>query len=303
MNLTLVILAAGLSSRFGGVKQLEGVGPSGEALLDYAIYDAIRAGYSDIVLVIREVLEQDFREHLRRIFGDSLPVSYVVQRLEALPPGYSLPGGRTKPWGTAHAVLTAEPEVKNPFVAMNADDFYGATAFASLAEYLRGHNDSQVPDFAAAGYTLRDTLSASGGVSRAICELDGAGFLERVTELKQIQKRGDSLAGVTLAGDRYDLTGDETISMNLWAATPLAFPLLQQQFIRFLDEHGDDFDAEFLLSKAVNNLIYSGEARIKVIPAPGPWLGITFPDDRAVVAARLMELIDAGAYPHDLSSR
>lgn len=302
MDLTLVILAAGLSTRYGGLKQLEAVGPGGEALLDYGIYDAMRAGYSKVVLVIRRELEALFRDHVGRVFGDSIATSYASQELEALPPGYSVPDGRAKPWGTGHAVLAAEAEVDGPFVVMNADDFYGAAAFRALVDHLRRVSDSEVPEFAAAGYRLRDTLSPSGGVSRAVCELDGDGYLVRVTEVKSIREEGETIAGLTLAGERLELTGDETISMNLWAATPAAFPLLRAGFSRFLERHGDEGDAEFLLSMAVNEAIARREMRVRVIQTPGPWLGVTYPEDRPHVAEKLEELIGAGHYPRDLSA-
>lgn len=301
MDLTLVVLAAGLSTRFGRLKQLEPVGPSGETLLDYGIYDAIRAGFSRAVLVIRRELTQDFRDRIGRFFGDSIAVSYTAQELAALPPGYTVPEGRAKPWGTGHAVLAAETDVDGPFVVMNADDFYGAAAFRALAEHLRTVGDLEVPEFAAAGYRLSDTLSPSGGVSRAVCELDGDGYLVAVREVKDIRDEGGTIAGATLAGERLELAADETISMNLWAATPAGFPVLRAAFSRFLEKRGDDRDAEFLLSMAVNEAIARGEMRVKVFPTPGPWLGVTYPEDRQHVAEKLDELIRAGHYPRDLS--
>lgn len=301
MDLTLVVLAAGLSTRYGGVKQLEAVGPSGETLLDYGIYDAARAGFAKVVLVTRSELERALREHVSRIFGDALTVAFAFQELEALPPGRSVPEGRLKPWGTGHAVLAAESLVSEPFVVMNADDFYGAAAYALLAEHLREVAGSGAPHFAAAGYRLRDTLSPHGGVSRAVCELDRDGYLQRVTEVKRIHEGEGTIAGVSLAGERFVLNGDETISMNLWAATPAAFPLLERQFEEFLAEHIADLDAEFLLSTAVNDLIAEGAVQVKVIPTAGPWLGMTHQEDRPYVVARLRQLIAAGEYPEDLS--
>ncbi|MGD2215356.1 MAG: NTP transferase domain-containing protein [Gemmatimonadales bacterium] len=302
MGLTLVVLAAGIGSRYGGLKQLEPVGPSGEALLDYGIYDAVRAGFSRVVLVIRPELEDAFRERLARTFGSALSFAFAYQELAALPPGFFAPGGRSKPWGTGHATLAARAVVSGPFVVMNADDFYGASAFAHLADHLRGVAGSDTPESAAAGYTLRDTLSPHGGVSRAVCEIDDEGYLARVVELKEIGEAGGGLSGVTVEGERRDLSGDETVSMNLWAATPAAFPLLEREFTRFLGEHGDDPDAEFYLSNSVNDLIASGELRVRVIPTSGPWLGVTHREDRPYVEARLRELVVAGHYPRDLAA-
>ncbi len=301
MDPTLVVLAAGLATRYGGIKQLEPVGPSGEALMDYAIFDAARAGFARVVLVIRRELELDFLEHVGHRFGRSVDVSLVFQTLEDLPAGFSVPAERVRPWGTAHAVLSAASEIRGPFVAMNADDFYGADAFERLGTYLRSSAGREGAEFATAGYALKDTLSPFGGVSRAICEVDEDGFLRRVTEVKNIRGEDGDIAGVTLRGERFPLTGDETISMNLWAATPAAFPLLRRQFERFLAEHGGDPEAEFLLSTAVNELIGEGAIRVRVIRTPGAWLGVTHPQDRTYVAERLRQLVREGRYPEDLS--
>lgn len=300
MDLTLVVLAAGLSTRYGGLKQLEPVGPSGEALMDYGIYDGLRAGFNRIVIVTRPELAEALREHVVGVFGDSLPVAFAYQELDDVPE-FAVPATRRKPWGTGHAVLAARAVVAEPFVAINADDFYGADAYAALAGHLRESHETAGLEFAAAGYTLRDTLSPHGGVSRAVCQVDGAGYLLRVTEVKQIEAVNSGLAGVTVAGERFPLTGAETISMNIWAATPASFPLLWQEFGRFLEKHGSDLDAEFLLSTSVNDLIASGRGRVKVLPASGPWLGVTYQDDRPRVAEKLRELVDAGRYPGRLA--
>lgn len=301
MDLTLVILAAGLSSRYGAPKQLEPVGPSGEALMDYGIYDAVRVGFDRVVLVTRPELEQALREHLVDFFGDSLSLAFAYQELGDVPKGFVVPPTRRKPWGTGHAVLAAEAKVMGPFVAINADDFYGADAYRALAEHLREVSESGGSDFAAAGYTLRDTLSAHGGVSRAVCEVDEAGYLLRVTEVKQIEEVNGTLAGVTLSGERYLLSGDETISMNIWAAVPAAFSLLRERFAHFLEHHIADSDSEFLLSTAVNDLIASKLGRVRVVHASGPWLGVTYREDRSYVVAKLQALVDAGLYPRSLT--
>ena len=297
---TLIVLAAGLSTRYGGDKQLDPVGPGGATLMDYGIYDAIRAGYGAVVVVIRPDMEAVLREHLERMFADAIAIRYAHQRLDDLPDGSLPPADRRKPWGTGHAVLTARGRVDGPFVVMNADDFYGAEAFARLADHLREQAGSTEPDFAAAGYRLRDTLSPHGGVSRAVCETDADGCLERVTEVKRIHRVDDGLRGVTVDGEPVTLSGDETISMNLWAATPAAYPLLERDFARFLRERGDDPEAEFLLSTSVNDHIERDEMRVRVLPAPGPWLGMTFEEDRPYVIDRIRELVRAGEYPADL---
>lgn len=337
MQLTLVVLAAGLSTRYGKLKQLEPLGPSGETLVHYGIYDALRAGFGRIVLVIRPQLEAAFRRFLMPTFGARVGISFVFQELEHLPAGFSLPVGREKPWGTGHAVLAAAGSVSSPFVVMNADDFYGRHAYAGLAAYLRdgvaasegrdgdgrsvlevrersggppgggSHGASESPPSwpyicAAAGYTLRQTLSAHGGVSRAVCETDEDGYLSRVREIKKVRREDGSIVGWTLAGKRVELTGDETISMNLWGATPPAFSILERQFAEFLERYRSDPEAEFFLSEALNDQVAGGEARVKVIPTPGPWLGVTFPDDRPHVEGELRRLVEAGEYPADLAA-
>lgn len=301
MNLTLVILAAGLGSRYGGDKQLEAVGPTGETLFDYGIYDALHAGFTRVVIVTRRELEPVLRDHVTGVFGGSLDLAFAFQELSQLPAGYSLAAGRTKPWGTGHAVLAAESEVLGPFIAMNADDFYGRPGFQALGDHLRWAGASAENEFAAAGYRLSETLSLHGGVSRAVCRLDDDGYLVGVTEVKRIEEKNAVLSGVTVAGELFTLNGDETVSMNLWAATPAAFPILQRQFERFLEESGDDVEAEFFLSEAVNEQIAAGEVRVKVIPTPGPWLGVTYQEDKPYVVKKLKSLVDAGHYPEDLS--
>lgn len=301
LDLTLVVLAAGLSTRYGGVKQLEPVGASGEALMDYGIYDALRAGFNKVVLVTRRELEAALREHVEGVFGDAIEIAVAYQEMDALPEGFAVPSGRRKPWGTGHAVLAAAAEVNEPFVALNADDFYGADAFAALGDFLREAAGSESNEFAAAGYSIRDTLSPHGGVSRAVCEVDADAYLVRVIEVKKIAEADGVLAGVTVEGERYVLSGDETISMNFWAAAAPAFPLLHEQFARFLELHGADADAEFLLSTAVNELIEDGRVRVKIIPASGPWLGVTYQEDRPYVMKKLGQLVEEGLYPADLS--
>lgn len=336
MQLTVVVLAAGLGTRYGGLKQLEPVGPAGETLMDYGIYDAARAGFDRAVLVIRPKLESAFRRRLVPMFGERIEIAFAFQRLEDLPAGLSLPPERTKPWGTGHAVLAAAGTVSSPFVVMNADDFYGRAAFAGLAAYLRdriggagerdegrspagqdrgdagrgpgdGRHGTSPPTVswpyvcASAGYTLRETLSPHGGVSRAVCETDRHGYLRRVREIKRVREDDGSIVGHTLEGQPVELTGDETISMNLWAATPPGFRILERQFAEFLERNPSDPEAEFFLSEAINEQIANGEAWVKVIPTPGPWLGVTFPEDRAYVENEIRRLIGAGDYPPDLA--
>ncbi len=297
MDLTLVVLAAGLSTRFGRLKQLEAVGPCGEALMDYAIYDAIRAGFSRVVLVVGRKHERSFREHATHQFGDSVDVAYATQEVTGVPAGAA--AGRVKPWGTAHAVLATADQIDGPFAVCNADDFYGAGSFQVLAEYVGAGGLAQA--YAVLGYTLEDTLSAAGGVSRGVCEMDTGGVLRGVIEVMDIRKREDGIAGVTEDGRAYPVAATQTVSTNFWAFTPAVFPQLRRLFARFLEQRGDDPTAEFLLPNALNEMIVAQTARVVVLPAHSEWLGVTFAADLDGVAARLRALTQAGCYPEDFT--
>ncbi|HMJ58682.1 MAG TPA: NTP transferase domain-containing protein [Gemmatimonadales bacterium] len=285
----LVILAAGVGSRFGGPKQLSSVGPSGETLLDYAIYDAKRAGFTRAVLVIREELRAPLREHVARVIGAALPVDYVEQRLDGLPRGRRVPAGRVKPWGTGHAVLAAREAVDGPFAVCNADDYYGPGAYRLLAEHLAA-NAGTPPLHALVGYRLDETLSDHGGVARAVASTGPDGLVARLVEVKDL----------TAAGKQSEFTGAESVSMNLWGFTPDVLPPLEEQFRAFLDAPQRGPDAEFLLSTALGDQVTAGRARLRVLPAPDRWLGMTFAADVEAVRAALAALVRAGAYPADL---
>lgn len=302
MDLALVILAAGLSTRYGRAKQLEAVGPSGEALLDYAIYDAVRAGFSRAVLIIRQELEHAFRDHIGRWFQGTVEVSYVFQELEALPAGFQVPRGRRKPWGTAHAILTAQPRISGPFAVCNADDFYGASSYRLLYDQLCHIGTTDEVVFALVSYTLRDTLSPSGGVSRGICTYDEEGLLTSAAEVRQIKAVGDRISGVTAAGEPCLLTGNETISTNLWGFTPAVFPIIEREFTAFLRRSGGDPDAEFLIGAALTEQVAKKQVRIKVLPSPDEWLGMTHPEDTQHVTERIREFVRQGIYPENLAA-
>lgn len=275
----LVILAAGVGSRFGGPKQLSPVGPSGETLLDYAIYDARRAGFTRAVLVIREELRAPLREHVARVIGAALPVEYVEQ---------PVPEGRGKPWGTGHAVLAARDAVgEAPFAVCNADDYYGPGAYRLLAEHLTA-NAGTPPLHALVGYRLDATLSAHGGVARAVATTGPDGMVTRLVEVKNVR------------GGEGPFTGAEQVSMNLWGFAPDVLAVLEEQFMAFLDGPGQAPDAEFLLSTALGDQVAAGRARLRVLPAPDRWLGMTFAADVAAVRTALAELVRAGIYPADL---
>jgi MobA-like NTP transferase protein len=289
MRATLVVLAAGLGSRYGGLKQLVPVGPSGEALLDYGVYDAVRAGFRNVVFVIRGEVEELLHRHVSEVIGTGVEVAYARQVLDRAPPG------RTKPWGTGHAVLAAAPEVAGPFAVMNADDFYGAGAYRALFEHL-----ASAGEHALVGYPLAETLSPHGGVSRGIAEPDARGYLSRLTEVTDIEPRGSGFTGRTTAGQPVTLEGGEIVSMNLWGFTPAVLPALERQFARFLEVLGADAGAEFLLSEAVGAQAAAGEARVRVLRARERWFGMTFSADDAAVRDEVAHLVDAGVYPANL---
>lgn len=293
---TLVLLAAGLGTRFGGDKQLARVGPAGETLMDYTVFDAARAGFGAVVFVVREAMEPAFGREAHARYGARLRVACAVQRLEDVPPGAMVPAGRTAPWGTGQAVLAAEAHLRGPFAVANADDFYGAAALEAAATFLRAPHSGAPPTFAVVAYPVRDTLSPAGTVNRAVCETTGDGWLAALDEVRAIRETEDGR--ITGRGSRGEvvLAATAPVSMNLWAFTPAVFPLLHEAFARHLagPEHAT---AEFLLPDAVSAWISVGAARVRVLPAAGRWFGLTHADDRAGVEAALRERVARGEYP------
>lgn len=298
---TLVVLAAGLGSRYGGIKQMDPVGPSGEFVLDYSIYDAWRAGFRQVVLVIRPELGQPLREHFGDHLDGRLDVSYVCQDLGDLPEGFSLPADRRKPWGTGHAVWSARKAVFTPFGVINADDFYGSRAYASLAGFLSSERCNS-ETFCMVAYQLANTLSDYGTVSRGICRADADGFLLSVTERTAIEKTGDAARFRDDSGQWQTLSGDELASLNLWGFAPEVFPNLEQLFAEFLRARGDDPKAEFFIPTVVDTLITRGIARTAVLETDERWFGMTYREDRERVIANVAQLIRDGVYPAPLWS-
>jgi len=296
MRLTLVVMAAGLSSRFGRPKQLVSVGPSGESLLDYAVYDAARAGFEYVVLVVRRELAEALRDHARVWFPPKLRVAFVEQRLDDLPASFPPPRGRVKPWGTGQAVLAAGSVLDGPFAVCNADDFYGAAAFRALAQHLAGDDDVH----ALAGYRLDETLSLHGGVARAVCDCDPAGMLRRIVEVTHLRRTDAGIVGRTPDGSDRAFTGGEVVSMNLWGFRPAVLPALAGQFADFLAARGADPDAEFLLATAVNEQLTAGRMRLCVLATSDRWFGLTFAADLAAARSTLAALVAGGVYPTDL---
>jgi hypothetical protein len=293
---TLLVLAAGMGSRYGGLKQIDSIGSNGETIIDYSIYDALRAGFGKIVFVIRRDIERPFREIVGARFEEKAQVEYVFQELNKLPPGFSAPPNRTKPWGTGQAILMAADVIRGPFAAINADDFYGANSFRALAEHLK----SGSRDFAMVGFTLRNTLSEFGSVARGVCKTTSDGFLEGVTEMTKIERDGTGVKGVAPDGKVLALTGDETVSMNMWGFTPKLFANLRERFVEFLKEHGAEEKSEFYIPAAVNDIVRAGRACVKVLRTPDSWFGVTYREDRPFVIESIRTLVARGDYPEKL---
>jgi hypothetical protein len=291
---TLVILAAGMGSRYGGLKQLDPIGPGGETLMDYSVYDALRAGFSKLVFVIRRDMEAQFKSTIGQKFERRVQVQYAYQELENLPAGFSVPADRAKPWGTGHAVLAAAEVTREPFAVINADDFYGATSFRVLAEHLH----SGTSDYAMVGFVLRNTLSKFGSVARGVCQVNPQGYLENITEMTRIEEAGERARHTDAAGLTHPLSGDEIVSLNMWGFLPSLFPRLHEEFSEFL-RHCEP-KAEFYIPSAVNRMVETAQARVKVLRTPDRWFGITYRQDRNSVLSGLNQLITRGDYPAKL---
>ena len=293
MQPTLLVLAAGMGSRYGGLKQLDPVGPSGETVLDYAVFDARRAGFGRVVFVIRRDFEEVFRAQIGAKYAGRIAVDYVFQALDALPAGHPVPAGREKPWGTGHAVWCAREAVREPFAVINADDFYGADSFAQLASFLAAPAAPAGPaPFAMVGFRLANTLSEHGAVARGICRAGADGLLESITEHTGI------LAANVGPGRAY--SGQEIASLNCWGFTPALFAGLDRQLGAFLAERGGEAKAEFYLPTAVSGLIAGREATVRVRPTESTWFGVTYREDKPRVVAAIAELVRAGQYPAKL---
>jgi hypothetical protein len=298
----LVVLAAGIGARYGGLKQMDPVGPGGEAVLDYAVYDAKRAGFGKFIFVLRRQIEHDFREAFGRRFAKHLDIDYAFQELDMVPAGRHVPPGRTKPWGTGHAVLCAAQVLDRPFAVINADDFYGAESFRVLARFLTQSAPANPDLFAMVGFQLDRTLSEHGTVARGLCQTDAAGHLVSVEELTAIERQSGGARNKERDGSYRNLTGRETVSMNCWGFSMGLFDGLRRQFGEFLDRNERNLKAEFYLPTAINTLIQERLAQVKVLPTPCHWFGVTYRDDRAIVVKSIRAMIRAGEYPERLWS-
>ena len=297
---TLVILAAGAGSRYGGLKQLAPIGPGGETILEYSVYDALRAGFSRVVLVVRRENEPEFRHRLAGGMAARVPLAYVHQGLDDLPDGFVRPPGRARPWGTGHAVLAAEPEIEGPFAVVNADDFYGAQSFAALSGFLRGARAGSSPAMAMVGFRLGTTLTDAGPVSRALCRLDDDSCLREVIELEKVWRRDGRIVGVDAEGVEQSLHEDELVSMNMWGFPKDLFIELGSGFRDFLTRSDQLDDAEFLLPDLVRSLVREKGTQVEVLRGAGAWCGLTFPEDARQVKATISTLVARGRYPKEL---
>lgn len=295
MKPTLLILAAGMGSRFGGLKQVEPIGPNGETIIDYSIYDAIRAGFGKVVFVIRESFADAFKAKFDAKLKGKIEVEYVFQELDKLPAGFSLPETREKPWGTAHAILVARDVVKEPFCALNADDFYGFNAYKVMADFLLNSADQH--EFAMVGYQLDNTLSDFGSVSRGLCQIGENDLLQKIVETTKILKKDGKIVSVEPDGSEKILTGKESASMNIWGFKPSVFEILESKFTDFLKEHINEPKSEMFIPSVVYEMICDNQATVKVLKANSPWFGVTYKEDKPLVIDRINKLIEEGQYP------
>jgi NDP-sugar pyrophosphorylase family protein len=294
----LLVLAAGMGNRYGGLKQIDPVGPGGETIIDYSIYDALRAGFGKVVFVIRRDIEEAFRQAVGGRFEKHIAVEYVFQELDRLPQGFSVPIGRTKPWGTLHAVLMAADTISEPFAVINADDFYGSEGYRVLALHLQ----TGTTNYAMVGFVLRNTLSDFGAVSRGVCRIDDDGFLKGVVELTDIERNGVHARNTDSTGGITTLSGDEVVSMNMWGFSHHIFGQFREHFQRFLRSNGLAIESESYVPSAVNQLVLTGQARVKVLRSNDSWAGVTYREDHPRVVETIRRLIDRGNYPSRLWS-
>ena len=298
MKPTLVVMAAGMGSRYGGLKQIDPIGPTGEFVIDYSVFDALRAGFGKVVFVIRRDIEQAFKEAVEPHFRGRLPVDYAFQALDAIPAGFTVPEGRSKPWGTGQAILACRDVVHEPFGVINADDFYGRASFEVLAQGLnrRALTDT---DYILIGFGVANTLSEHGAVSRGVCEVDSRNRLTKIVERVKIERRGGPIQ-VEIDGAWHNLPENTPVSMNMWGFTPALFEDIDREFRTFLQTQVTNPKSESYIPATVDSLIQQGRASVEVLDSPDAWLGMTYPEDKPTVGAGIRKLIAAGQYPERL---
>ena len=299
MKPTLFILAAGMGSRYGGLKQLDVLGPNGETIMDYSVFDAMRAGFGKVVFVIRKDFEEDFRRVVLSKYADHVPCEVCFQGIDNLPEGFTRNPERTKPWGTNHAVLMAKDLIHEPFMVINADDFYGKESFEVMAKFLLDVNGEQ-GKYCMAGYRVGNTLSEHGTVSRGVCATDKMGFLTDVVERTAIESKDGHIVFPDENGVETEIPFDTPVSMNMWGFTPEYFEYTEEAFKEFLTKYGQELKTEFYIPTLVNDLIKAGKATCQVLDTPAKWFGVTYADDRQMVVDKIQALVDAGVYPSKL---
>ncbi len=300
MKPTLFVLAAGMGSRYGGLKQLDGLGPNGETIMDYSIFDAIRGGFGKLVFVIRKDFEQDFRDKVLSKYEGHIPTELVFQAIDNLPEGFTAPAERTKPWGTNHAVLMGKDVIKEPFAVINADDFYGRDAFAVMGKWLSDLPEGSTGKYSMVGFRICNTLSENGSVARGVCSKNDQELLTGVVERTEIMRVDGTICYKDEQGE-WQPVGEQTpVSMNFWGFTPDYFKYSEEQFIDFLKENADKPKAEYFIPLVVDNLINSGEATCEVLDTTAKWFGVTYAADRPATVEKIQSLVEAGEYPNKL---
>lgn len=300
MNTTLLILAAGMGSRYGGMKQVDPFGPSGETITDYSIYDAIQAGFDRFVFVISPGMEEDFRTNYVKKFPSHLKVDYVIQSIDNIPKGFTLPDDRIKPWGTAHAVLMAKDAINEPFAVINADDFYGKDSYTIMHDFLVGTTEEVPGQYCMVGFELQKTVSEHGSVARGVCQVDDHGFLIGMVEQTKVFLKDGGIVYENKDGSVHPLDRMDTVSMNLFGFTPDFFEHIEEVFKMFIRENIQNPKAELYIPLVVDNLINAGKARMSVLQTPESWFGVTYQEDKPKVLSAIRSLVDSGLYPESL---
>lgn len=299
MKPALLVLAAGMGSRYGGLKQLDGVGPCGETIMDYSVFDAARAGFGKVVFVIRKFFREEFEKQIVSKYKDIIEVELVEQEMDKLPEGFELNPEREKPWGTGHATLMASGVIDTPFAVINADDFYGAQSFKVLADFLKGQEGNK-GCFSMVGFFLNKTLSESGEVSRGICSVNEQNYLTTVEEHHKVKEENGVISGIGMDGELHQLNYNAYASMNMWGFTPDVFDEGNKMFVDFLTENANELKKEFYIPFIVNTMINNGKASVKVLSSPDKWFGVTYKEDRPTVIEKLKEMTESGLYPSPL---
>lgn len=298
MKPSLLVLAAGMGSRYGGDKQLDKVGPAGQTIIDYSIYDAVRAGFGKIIFVIRRDIEEQFKNSFMKPLDGKVDIDYVFQDLDDLPRGYKPSPERVKPWGTSHAIMVARNKIKEPFGVINSDDYYGVESFRILHDFLV--NDKDDNTYCIVGYPMGNTLSDHGHVNRGVCKVDENGNLSHIVETRKIEKRPDGIFAPGKKGREVEYSADEIVSMNLWGFKPSCFEYLEKEFVNFIERSVGDPKAELDIPTSMDVYVKKGEINIRVLMTESKWFGVTYREDRPFVVRSLQDMVDKGIYPEKL---